>query len=189
MNAENSSAYNNIPLGSGGILSRFKNITTFVFDVDGVLTNGNILIMPNGLMARQMNIKDGYALQLAVKKSYHVAIISGGNSPEVTERLQLLGIKDVYMRVTDKKSCLEEYLLFNKLRNEEVLFMGDDLPDYEVMQSAGVACSPADAAQEIITIAQYVSPLKGGEGCVRDVIEKVMKLRGDWHTDTRIKSQ
>lgn len=191
MNFENNNSFNDTSLGDGSIniLRLFKGVTTFVFDVDGVLTNGNILIMPNGLMARQMNIKDGYALQLAVKKSYHVAIISGGNSPEVKERLQLLGIQDVFMRVTDKKECLEEYLLINKLRKEEVLFMGDDIPDYEVMQSAGVACSPADAAQEIVTMAHYISPLKGGEGCARDVIEKVMKLRGDWHTDTHVKSQ
>lgn len=175
--------------GSTNVLELLKRVTTFVFDVDGVLTNGNILIMPNGLMARQMNIKDGYALQLAVKKNYHVAVISGGNSAEVKERMQLLGVKDVYMRIADKKTCLEEYMLVNKLRREEVLFMGDDIPDFEVMRHAGVACSPADAAQEIIDIAHYISPLKGGEGCARDVIEKVMKLRGDWRIDTQIKSR
>jgi len=179
-------------LGAGGgtnVLSLLKHITTFVFDVDGVLTNGTILIMPNGLMARQMNIKDGYALQLAVKKNYHVAVISGGNSAEVQERMQLLGVQDVYMRITDKKTCLEEYMLVNNLRREEVLFMGDDIPDYTVMQHAGIACCPADAAQEIISIAHYISPLKGGEGCARDVIEKVLKLRGDWQVDTHIKSR
>lgn len=175
--------------GSTNVLSLLKNITTFVFDVDGVLTNGNILIMPNGLMARQMNIKDGYALQLAVKKNYNVIVISGGNSAEVKERMQLLGVQDVYMRITDKKACLEEYMLINHLRKEEVLFMGDDIPDYEVMLYAGVGCCPADAAQEIISIAHYISPLKGGEGCGRDVIEKVMKLRGDWQVDTHIKSR
>jgi len=178
--------------GAGGrtnVLELLKKVTTFVFDVDGVLTNGAILIMPNGLMARQMNIKDGYALQLAVKKNYHVAIISGGNSEEVKERLQLLGVKDVYMRITDKKTCLEEYMLVNRLQREEVLFMGDDIPDYQVMQHAGVACSPADAVQEIQNIASYISPFKGGEGCARDVIEKVMKLRSDWQVDTHIKSR
>jgi 3-deoxy-D-manno-octulosonate 8-phosphate phosphatase (KDO 8-P phosphatase) len=103
--------------------------------------------------------------------------------------MQLLGVQDIYMRITDKKTCLEEYMLVNNLRREEVLFMGDDIPDYEVMQYAGVACSPADAAQEIISIAHYISPLKGGDGCARDVIEKVMKLRGDWQVDTHIKSR
>src|SRR3954463_7448164 len=140
----------NAPLGAGGstnVLELLKKVTTFVFDVDGVLTNGTILIMPNGLMARQMNIKDGYALQLAVKKNYHVVVISGGNSAEVKERMQLLGVKDVYMRIMDKKICLEEYMLVNNLRREEVLFMGDDIPDYKVMQHAGIACCPADAAQ------------------------------------------
>ena len=175
--------------GSTNVLALLRKVTTFVFDVDGVLTNGNILIMPNGLMARQMNIKDGYALQLAVKKNYHVVVISGGNSAEIKERMQLLGVQDVYMRTTDKKMCLEEYMLVNQLQREEVLFMGDDIPDYEVMQHAGVACSPADAAQEILDISHYISPLKGGEGCARDVIEKVMKLRGDWRVDTHIKSQ
>jgi 3-deoxy-D-manno-octulosonate 8-phosphate phosphatase (KDO 8-P phosphatase) len=180
------------PLGAGGstnVLALLRKVTTFIFDVDGVLTNGNILIMPNGLMARQMNVKDGYALQLAVKKNYHVVVISGGNSAEIKERMQLLGVQDVYMRITDKKMCLEEYMLVNQLQREEVLFMGDDIPDYEVMQHAGVACSPADAAQEILSISHYISPLKGGEGCARDVIEKVMKLRGDWRVDTHIKSQ
>jgi len=174
---------------SMNILQLLKGITTFVFDVDGVLTNGNILIMPNGLMARQMSVKDGYALQLAIKKKYRVIIISGGNSTEVKERMQLLGVQDIYMRITDKKACLEEYMLVNQLQQEEVLFMGDDIPDYEVMRHAGVACSPADAAQEILSIAHYISPLKGGEGCARDVIEKVMKLRGDWQVDTHIKSR
>jgi 3-deoxy-D-manno-octulosonate 8-phosphate phosphatase (KDO 8-P phosphatase) len=183
---------NSTPLGkesSTNVLALLKGITTFVFDVDGVLTNGTILIMPNGLMARKMNIKDGYALQLAIRKGYHVAVISGGNSPEVKERMQLLGVQDVYMRITDKKTCLEEYMLVNNLRREEVLFMGDDIPDYEVMLHAGVACSPADAAQEILSIAHYISPLKGGKGCARDVIEKVMRLRGDWQVDIHIKSR
>src|SRR5690349_7860411 len=145
----------NTQIGGGGstnVLELLKKVTTFVFDVDGVLTNGNILIMPNGLMARQMNIKDGYALQLAVKKNYHVVVISGGNSAEVKERVQLLGVQDVYMRITDKKTCLEEYILVNQLQREEVLFMGDDIPDYEAMRYAGVACSPANAAQEILSI-------------------------------------
>lgn len=173
----------------GNVLAMLQRVTTFVFDVDGVLTNGNILIMPNGLMARQMNIKDGYALQLAVKTGYRVVIISGGNSPEVKERLHLLGIQEVYMRITDKKGCLDEYILFNKLQPEEMLFMGDDMPDLQVMQSVGVACCPADAAREIQDIAHYISIRKGGEGCARDVIEKVMKLRGNWHIDSQIKSQ
>lgn len=140
-------------------------------------------------MARRMNIKDGYALQLAVKKGYHVVIISGGNSNEVKERLNLLGVKDVFMRISDKKECLTEYLAVNNLKPEEALFMGDDIPDYEVMQSVALACCPADAAHEIKTISHYISYHKGGEGCARDIIEKVLTLHDKWLPDTHIKSQ
>lgn len=170
--------------GTGGF-----HLSTFVFDVDGVLTDGTLLILPNGVMARRMNIKDGYAIQLAVKKGYHVAVISGGNSAEVKERLNLLGVKDVFMRVGNKKECLAEYLAVNSLKPEEVLFMGDDLPDYEVMQSVGLACCPADAAHEIKGISHYISPIAGGQGCARDVIEKVLTLHNKWLPDTYIKSQ
>ncbi len=171
------------------ILSGFEAITTLVFDVDGVLTDGNLIILPNGVMARRMNIKDGYALQLAVKKNYRVVIISGGNSAEVKERLNLLGVKDVFMRISDKKECLEEYMSVNNIRRKEVLFMGDDLPDYEVMQSVALACCPSDAAHEIKAISHYISPQKGGQGCARDVIEKVLSLHNNWLPDTHIKSQ
>lgn len=171
------------------VLELFKPITTFVFDVDGVLTDGMLLVMPGGLMARRMNIKDGYALQLAIKRGYRVVIISGGNSPEVEERLQNLGITDVFMRVENKLACLQAYRATHGLQTEEMLFMGDDIPDYEVMQQVALPCCPADAAVEIRGIAKYISPVNGGDGCGRDVIEKVMKLRGDWMTDTRIKSQ
>ena len=171
------------------ILSFFKTITTLVFDVDGVLTDGNLIILLNGVMARRMNIKDGYALQLAVKKNYRVVIISGGNSIEVKDRLNQLGVKDVFMRISDKKECLAEYMAVNNIKREEVLFMGDDIPDYEVMQSVALACCPADAAHEIKAISNYISPQKGGQGCARDVIEKVLALRNDWLPDTHIKSQ
>ncbi|BAV05746.1 3-deoxy-D-manno-octulosonate 8-phosphate phosphatase (KDO 8-P phosphatase) [Filimonas lacunae] len=171
------------------VLELFKPITTFVFDVDGVLTDGMLLVMPGGLMARRMNIKDGYALQLAIKRGYKVVIISGGNSPEVKERLNNLGITDVFMKVENKLECLQQYMQQHQLKAEELLFMGDDIPDYEVMQLTALPCCPSDAVAEIRSIARYISPLKGGEGCGRDVIEKVLKLRGDWMTDTQIKSQ
>lgn len=171
------------------VLELFKHINTFVFDVDGVLTDGTLIVLPGGVMARRMNIKDGYALQLAVKQGYHVAIISGGNSAEVKERLELLGVKEVYMRVSDKKSCLQEYMEAHNINKKQVLFMGDDIPDYEAMKYAGIACSPANAVYEIKNISQYISPLNGGDGCARDVIEKVMKLQGKWQVDTHIKSQ
>ncbi len=171
------------------MLEQFKHITTFVFDVDGVLTDGSLFVLPDGLMARRMNIKDGYALQLAVKKGYHVVIISGGNSPEVKQRLVNLGIKEVWMQITDKLSVLEKFMQDHQLEASAVLYMGDDIPDLSVMKAAGLPCCPADAAQDVKERSTYISHLKGGEGCARDVIEKVMKLRGDWGEDTAVRAQ
>jgi 3-deoxy-D-manno-octulosonate 8-phosphate phosphatase (KDO 8-P phosphatase) len=170
------------------LLDRFKSVTTFVFDVDGVLTDGTLLILPNGVMARKMSVKDGYALQLAVKKGYNVVIISGGASKEVAERLHKLGVSEVFMRVTDKASVLNTYLETKQLLWENILFMGDDIPDLIVMKKAGIACCPADAVQEIKEISAYISSINGGYGCVRDVIEKVLKLRGHWNEETHIPS-
>lgn len=167
---------------------KFKCITTFVFDVDGVLTDGTLIILPGGVMARKMNVKDGYALQLAVKRGYNVVVISGGASEEVADRLHKLGVSAVFMRLTDKLAVLKEYLEKKHLDWNEVLFMGDDIPDLEVMKNAGLACCPADAVQEIKEICAYISPLNGGYGCGRDVIEKVLKLRGHWNDDTHIPS-
>lgn len=171
------------------MLEHFKHITTFVFDVDGVLTDGNLFVLPNGVMARRMNIKDGYALQLAVKKGYRVVIISGGFSEEVKERLARLGLTDIFMQVEDKAAVLSQFMDQHQISKTEVLYMGDDMPDVEVMQLAGLPCCPSDAVQEIKEVAVYVSYLKGGEGCGRDVIEKVMKLRGDWSADTTVRSK
>lgn len=162
------------------VLSGFKKIQVFVLDVDGVLTNGNLLLLDDGQMARVMNIKDGYAMQLAIKKGYRILVISGGKSAAVKTRLNLLGISDVHIGVEDKLQVLKNYISQNSLSQEQVLFMGDDLPDFEAMQFAGLACCPADAAAEIKAQAQYISPFNGGQGCVRDVIEKVLKLNGQW---------
>jgi 3-deoxy-D-manno-octulosonate 8-phosphate phosphatase (KDO 8-P phosphatase) len=171
------------------ILALFKKATCFVFDMDGVLTDGSLLIMPGGVWARRMNIKDGYALQLAVKKGYSIIIISGSKSDDVKERLNRLGITEVYMEVKNKAGLLQQVISKNALKQEEILCMGDDIPDLELLRSSGVACCPADAVTEIKSVAQYISPFKGGEGCVRDVIEKVMKLRGDWHNDTSVSAK
>jgi len=170
------------------LLQQFKSITTFVFDVDGVLTDGTLTVLPNGVMARKMNVKDGYALQLAVKRGYNVVIISGGKSEEVLDRFNKLGIKDVYMQVLDKVAVLESYLSNNNLTWGEALYMGDDIPDLTVMQKVGLPCCPVDAVSEIREVSQYISPLQGGLGCGRDVIEKVLKLRGNWNEDTHIPS-
>lgn len=167
----------------------FSKISCFVFDVDGVLTDGSIMLLPEGEMVRSMNIKDGYALQLAVKKGLKVVIISGGDSQAIINRFNKLGITDVYMQVHDKKAVLDEYLQKNALTLDELLFMGDDLPDAEVMEMVGLACCPADACQEIQQISHYISPINGGKGCARDVIEKVMKSKNLWQHQNNVSSR
>ena len=171
------------------MLNLFKSITCFVFDVDGVLTDGSLLIMDDGQMVRRMNIKDGYALQLAIKKGYRVAIISGGDSEAVKQRLNKLGVQDVFMKVENKKQQMAQYLDTNGISWQQVLFMGDDIPDYEVMREAALPCCPSDAAPEIKHISKYISTLKGGYGCARDVIEKVLKLNKKWDIDTTVASK
>ena len=171
------------------VLELFKHITTFVFDVDGVLTDGSLLVLPDGVMARRMNIKDGYALQLAIKKGYKVVVISGGNAPEVMYRLNKLGVTEVFMQVGNKLEVLEKFMLQHQVPPHQLLFMGDDIPDLEVLQHAGLAACPVDAVEEVKEIAHYISPIKGGEGCARDVIEKTLKLRGHWNEDVSVRSQ
>lgn len=171
------------------ILEKFKGIKTFVFDVDGVLTNSSLLLLEDGQMARQMNIKDGYALQLAIKFGYRVLIISGGTSLAVKERLRRLGVEDCFIKIEDKKATLVEYVSQHGLLWNEILFMGDDIPDYTCMQICGLPCCPADAANEITQISHYISPFTGGKGCARDVIEKVLKLNGHWPLSTTIVSK
>jgi len=171
------------------ILPLFKKVSTFVFDIDGVLTDGTILLFDNGEQVRRMNIKDGYALQLAVKKGYSVIAISGADSEASKLRLNKLGIKDVFTKVNNKKEKLLDYIKSHHLKKEEILFMGDDIPDYSAMQEVGLSCAPSDAVAEIKHIARYISPYKGGQGCARDVIEKVLKLNGHWDVDTSVASK
>ncbi len=171
------------------MLKLFKSVTCFVFDVDGVLTDGSLLVFDDGRMVRRMNIKDGYALQLAVKKGYHVAVISGGDAPAVQERLHKLGVKDVFMKVENKLEQLGAWLEANNISWQQVLFMGDDIPDYDAMQKVALPCCPTDAAPEIKHISKYISNVKGGEGCARDVIEKVLKLNRHWSIDTSVASK
>ncbi|MEO6289988.1 MAG: HAD hydrolase family protein [Ginsengibacter sp.] len=170
------------------VLSNFRQIKTFIFDMDGVLTDGTLLVNQKNKWLRKMNIKDGYALQLAIKNGFRIVVISGSDAPPVTERLNELGITDVFMKVTDKKSMLINYLSENGLSASETLYMGDDIPDYECMLMAGFPCCPADAVVEIKKISSYISPLGGGYGCVRDVIEKVMKLNNSWPLHTSVPS-
>ena len=171
------------------ILPSFKAIKAFVFDVDGVLTDSSVLVLDDGQLVRRMNIKDGYALQLAIKKGYHIIVISGGNSEAVKLRLQKLGITDIYLDVKNKKDILLKAVTQLNILWEEVLYMGDDIPDFEVMQMVGLACCPNDAVPEIRQISHYVSTISGGEGCVRDVIEKTLKLNNHWSNDTTVQSR
>ena len=171
------------------MLEAFREIPTFVFDVDGVMTDGSLLVLPDGVMARRMNIKDGYALQLAIKKGYRVLVISGGDAPEVKDRLNKLGVTEVWMNTKQKKQVLSDYLALHHIEKQQVLYMGDDVPDLDAIQLAGLPCCPLDAVVEIKNKSVYISHLNGGTGCVRDVIEKVMKLRGDWNEDTSVSSR
>lgn len=168
------------------LLDQFKQIRTFVFDMDGVMTDGSLLIHENGQYLRRMHIRDGFALQLAVKKGYRIAVISGSTSDPAITRFNHLGIRDVYMGVSNKKERLLAYIKEHSLNAKEILYMGDDIPDYSVMRSVGVPCAPADAVAEIKQISVYVSPFAGGSGCVRDVVEKVLKLNGHWELDTDV---
>lgn len=171
------------------MLASLKKITCFVFDVDGVLTNGEVIVMPNGILVRKMNIKDGYALQLAIKKGYHVWVISGGNSEEVEDRLRKLGITEVHMRVKDKRALLQELSILHGIALDDMLFMGDDMPDYEAMSIVGVAACPKDAAVDIKSISSYIALANGGEGCAREVIEKVLKLNDRWDVEDHVRAQ
>ncbi len=160
-----------------------KNITTFIFDYDGVFTNGKIILMENGDQLRTANVKDGYALQLAQKKGYRMAVISGGTSESIRRYMHGLKIMDVFIKVDHKIHVYRDYLKKHGLKREEVLFMGDDIPDIQIKQEAGVAVCPADAAEEIKSLSHYISPVKGGDGCVRDIVEQVMKIQGKWLND------
>jgi 3-deoxy-D-manno-octulosonate 8-phosphate phosphatase (KDO 8-P phosphatase) len=155
-------------------------IKGFVFDIDGVLSLQTINLNTFGVPNRTVNLRDGYALQLAVKKGYHIGIISGSSSKEYQKRLKLLGVKDIFLNSRNKLGHFRIFLNKYGLRKSEVLFMGDDIPDYEVMKEAGVPVCPADADSEIKQVASYISDKRGGEGCVRDVIEQVLRLHNNW---------
>lgn len=158
-----------------------EHITTFIFDVDGVLTDGTISITTNGEMLRTMHTKDGFALKTALQAGFHVCIISGGTNEGVRQRLKGLGVSDIYLGAHNKVEQLNEYLATNNLKPKNVLYMGDDIPDYPVMKLAGLPCCPQDAVPEIKAISKYVSHKFGGKGCVRDVIEQVLKVQGKWN--------
>lgn len=165
------------------IHERLIKVKAFVFDVDGVMTDGSVIATEDGHFLRNFNIKDGYALQHAVKSGYPIAIISGGNSMGVVKRFHGLGIQDVYVGQQHKEAAYTEFLQKHQLTDEDILYMGDDMPDYQLMQRVGFAACPNDAAIDIQQICTYVSPKNGGHGCVRDVLEKTLKLQKKWWTD------
>ena len=160
----------------------FKPITTFIFDFDGVMTDGTVFCDFEVHQLRATNVNDGYALQLATKLGYNVAVISGAVCPSMIVRMNSLGVTDVFTGIPNKVLKLKEYMLEKKLKAEEIIFMGDDIPDLQVMKSIGLPACPADAADEIKQISQFVSQRGGGKGCVRDVIERVLKVQGKWMT-------
>jgi 3-deoxy-D-manno-octulosonate 8-phosphate phosphatase (KDO 8-P phosphatase) len=159
------------------------SINTFIFDYDGVLSDGSIITLDDGEAYRTTNVKDGYALQLARKKGYRVAVISGAKADCMMHRLRALNITDIFLGVENKLATFNKYMEENVLLPEHVLYMGDDIPDYVVMCKVGVATCPADAAEEIKNISKYISHFNGGKGCVRDVIEQVLKVQGKWMND------
>lgn len=159
---------------------KLNHITTFVFDFDGVLTDGKVYLLPPNEFIRTMNTRDSYAIQYAVKKGYRIVIITGGNNEMVRERMEYLGVKDVFLKASHKLPVYEQFIKDNQLNHDQVLYMGDDLPDYHTIKKAGVGACPNDAVKEVREIADYISPMKGGAGCVRDVIEQTLMAQGKW---------
>lgn len=164
-------------------LEYFSHIEALVFDVDGVFTNSQMLVTESGELLRQMNTRDGYAVKRAIRAGLKICVITGGSSRGIIHRLNLLGITDVFSGVENKWPVLNNWLTDNNIDIEKTLYMGDDLPDIDVMRRVGFACCPVDSVSEIREIATYISPYKGGEFCVRDVIEKTLRAKGLWTTD------
>lgn len=160
--------------------SLLNHVKAFAFDVDGVFTDGQVYLFPKEDFVRAVNIKDGYAIQHCIKMGYPVAIISGGKSNEVAKRFQKLGVTDIYLGASNKLEIYEDFRMKYQLEHINILFMGDDIPDYEIMQKVGIPTCPADAAYEIKEIAVYISDKGGGNGCVRDIVEQVMRLHKKW---------
>lgn len=157
-----------------------ERIKAFVFDVDGVLSPNIVPVAPDGNPARMANVKDGYAMQLARKHGYHIAIISGADSPVVARRFELLGIKDVFMKVSHKLPLLEEWAHSNGLSADEICYVGDDIPDIPCMNFVGLSVAPADASVDAKSAAKYISPIAGGAGIAREIIEQTMRSQGEW---------
>lgn len=159
---------------------KFRKIKAFAFDVDGVFTDGQVYLLPGSEFVRAVNIKDGYAVQHCIKSGFPIAIISGGSSEEIRKRFTNLGITDIYLKSSNKWDDYEDFRFKYSFEHEEILYMGDDVPDIPVMQRVGVSSCPADASHEVKEISSYISGYGGGQGCVRDVIEQVLRLNDKW---------
>lgn len=157
----------------------------FIFDVDGVMTDGGIIPTVDGDFIRRYNAKDGYALAYAIKMGYTVCIISGGRGKTLEHRLKMLGIKHAYLDCMDKIKTMNDFFKAEKINPDNVIYMGDDIPDLECMQAVGIPVCPSDSASEVIEASRYVSEFKGGEGAVRDIVEQVLRVRGDWAKNSR----
>lgn len=157
-----------------------RDVTTFVFDVDGVFTDSQVLITTSGELLRKMSVRDGYAVKTALQKGYRMCVISGGSNEGVRERLRGLGVTDIYLGAGHKEDILREYMLDYGISPGEILYMGDDIPDIPAMRMAGMVACPQNAVPEVKAISHYISHLNGGEGCVRDIIQQVMKVQGNW---------
>lgn len=164
-------------------MTDFSKISTFIFDVDGVLTDGSVISFASGEHARNFYIKDGYAMEKAVQTGYHVMIITGGFEEGVKNRLTFLGIQDIFMGVKDKIGLFNEFRNDKHINTEAILYMGDDIPDLKMLKLVGLPTCPNDAAADVKEVCSYVSSFNGGRGAVRDVIEKTMKSQGKWKLD------
>jgi len=163
--------------------SLLRKVDTFIFDYDGIMTDGRVILLEKGQPLRMANVKDGYVLQLAVKLGYNVVIISGGISRSMENRFEMLGIEDVFMGVKNKEELLSGFMKERRINPQHVVYMGDDIPDFNVMKTVGIPVCPADASVEIKAISIYISDKKGGDGCVRDIIEQVLKVQGKWMSE------
>ncbi len=162
---------------------KLKDIKAFVFDIDGVFTDGSVYLLPGGNMCRVMNVLDGYAVVKAIKNNYKIGVITGGNDDQVRHRINYLGISDYYAKSSNKRIDFEDFKSKYNLKNEEILMMGDDLPDMEIMKMAGISACPKNSVPEVKEISDYISSIEGGKGAVREVIEQVMKVQGKWIED------
>jgi 3-deoxy-D-manno-octulosonate 8-phosphate phosphatase (KDO 8-P phosphatase) len=170
------------------VLEKFSAINTLIFDMDGVLTDGSLLVYSGDEWIRKMNVKDGYALQLAVKLGYNVIVVTGSSSLPVAERLQKLGIKQIFQKVFDKKQFILELLEKRGISSTQVMYMGDDQPDLPLLSWVGLSCGPADACRDVLETVDLITAAKGGEGCVREIIEKILRFHQKWHAHIDVAS-